>query len=275
LNVGKSGTGSGVITSNPAGINCGATCVYAFAFNTQVALTATPATGSIFTGWSGACAGVGACIVTMDSAKSVTANFSVQTPTQKTFYSTGASDGWMLESTETSNTGGTMDSKAATFNLGDAAADKQYRAILSFDTKGLPDNATIAKVILKIKRPVTGFLVGNNNPLTWGLGLKVDACKNFFGTAATLQLLDFNINNTTNCKLLAGTFGNTPTAYWYSANLLNTAFAKINKTGVTQFRLRFAKDDNDDKLADYLKFYSGDSTVMTNRPQLIITYTVP
>ena len=42
---------------------------------TVVTVTATPATGSTFTGWSGACSGSGACSVTMDAAKSVTATF--------------------------------------------------------------------------------------------------------------------------------------------------------------------------------------------------------
>jgi hypothetical protein len=117
-------------------------------------------------------------------------------------------------------------------------------------------------------------LVGNNNPFTWGLGLKADLCKNSFGATTSLELSDFNFNNAANCKLLIGTFGSAPTANWYSVNILNTAFAKINTTGWTQFRLRFAKDDNDDGQADYLKFYSGNADA-ANSPQLIIQYTVP
>ncbi|MEW5829984.1 MAG: hypothetical protein AB1846_13910 [Chloroflexota bacterium] len=45
-------------------------------------------------------------------------------------------------------------------------------------------------------------------------------------------------------------------------------------TGVTQFRLRFARDDNDDKGADCLKFFSGNAALWA-RPQLIIEYYVP
>jgi len=48
----------------------------------------------------------------------------------------------------------------------------------------------------------------------------------------------------------------------------------INKYGVTQFRVRFSRDDNDDRSADYVKFFSGDSSD-SNRPQLIVTYYVP
>jgi hypothetical protein len=49
----KSGTGSGSVTSNSAGINCGSDCSEVYSSSTVVALTATPASGSTFTGWSG------------------------------------------------------------------------------------------------------------------------------------------------------------------------------------------------------------------------------
>lgn len=76
LTVNKAGTGSGVVTSNPAGIDCGSTCSAGFTANTVVTLTATPLAGSLFSGWSGVCTGsVTTCQVTMDAAKSVTATF--------------------------------------------------------------------------------------------------------------------------------------------------------------------------------------------------------
>jgi uncharacterized protein (DUF2141 family) len=75
LTVSKNGTGSGTVTSNPAGINCGSTCSANFAQGSTVTLSATPASGSSFAGWSGACSGTGSCTVTMDAAKSVTATF--------------------------------------------------------------------------------------------------------------------------------------------------------------------------------------------------------
>ena len=80
LTVSKSGTGSGTVTSSPAGINCGSDCSESYDQDqgTSVTLTATPATGSTFGGWSGACSGTGACTVTMNAAKSVTATFNLQ-----------------------------------------------------------------------------------------------------------------------------------------------------------------------------------------------------
>ena len=76
LTVSKTGTGAGTITSVPTGINCGSDCTEAYVSGTVVTLTATPATGSIFTGWSGGgCSGTGTCTVTMNSAANVTATF--------------------------------------------------------------------------------------------------------------------------------------------------------------------------------------------------------
>jgi len=53
LTVTKAGTGSGTVTSSPAGINCGSTCSASYNSGTLVTLTATPASSSIFAGWSG------------------------------------------------------------------------------------------------------------------------------------------------------------------------------------------------------------------------------
>ncbi len=53
LSVSKAGTGSGTVTSSPAGIDCGAACANSYAGGTVVTLTATPASGSVFAGWSG------------------------------------------------------------------------------------------------------------------------------------------------------------------------------------------------------------------------------
>ena len=77
LSVSKSGTGSGVVTSDPAGIDCGIDCSAAYASGTSVALTATPAAGSAFVGWSGACTGTGACTVTLTADTAVTATFNL------------------------------------------------------------------------------------------------------------------------------------------------------------------------------------------------------
>ncbi len=70
------GTGTGKVTSSPAGISCKANCSAGFESGTSVTLTAISATDSIFTGWSGACSGTGPCVVTMNAnTMAVTAKF--------------------------------------------------------------------------------------------------------------------------------------------------------------------------------------------------------
>ena len=66
--------GSGTITASPQPV--GGT----YGAGTVVALTATPGAGYQFSGWSGACTGTGACGVTMNAAKSVTATFTLAPP---------------------------------------------------------------------------------------------------------------------------------------------------------------------------------------------------
>ena len=75
LTVSKSGSGSGTVTG--PGINCGSDCSESFVAGTSVTLTATPASGSVFAGWSGDCSGTGSCSLTMTSNKSVTATFNI------------------------------------------------------------------------------------------------------------------------------------------------------------------------------------------------------
>jgi hypothetical protein len=75
LTVTETGTGTGTVTSTPAGITCKPTCSANFPSGTAVTLTAAPAKGSTFTGWSAPCEGTGTCTVTVSAATTVTATF--------------------------------------------------------------------------------------------------------------------------------------------------------------------------------------------------------
>ena len=77
LVVSKTGSGSGTVTSTPAGINCGSECSESYNHGSSVTMSASADAGSNFSGWSGACSGTGTCQVTMDQARSVTASFSL------------------------------------------------------------------------------------------------------------------------------------------------------------------------------------------------------
>lgn len=79
LSVVKGGSGSGTVTSLPAGINCGPTCSASFAGGAAMKLTAAPASAaSIFTGWlGGGCTGALPCPFTPGAATTVTATFAL------------------------------------------------------------------------------------------------------------------------------------------------------------------------------------------------------
>jgi hypothetical protein len=80
LGISKGGTGSGSVTSSPAGIDCGSACSASFAPGTQITLSANPNAGSRFTGWSGAgCSGTDSCQLTLDADTSVSAAFASTT----------------------------------------------------------------------------------------------------------------------------------------------------------------------------------------------------
>ena len=104
LTVTKAGTGSGTVTSNPAGIACNADCSNDFASGTAITLSAVPASGSTFAGWSGACSGTGTCTVTMTGAKSVMATYAlVPNSTPPAPFSFDAQGGIGLNQTVSSN----------------------------------------------------------------------------------------------------------------------------------------------------------------------------
>ena len=73
----KAGTGSGTVSSSPAGITCGSDCTEAFLSGAVVTLTATPGgTASRFAGWSGGgCAGTAPCTLSGNASPTVTATF--------------------------------------------------------------------------------------------------------------------------------------------------------------------------------------------------------
>ncbi|QQR77792.1 MAG: hypothetical protein IPJ67_01430 [Candidatus Moraniibacteriota bacterium] len=75
LTVSKSGSGTGTITSVPAGISYPGDATESYSTGTSVVLTATATLGSTFTGWSGDCTGTGTCTVVMNSPKNVSASF--------------------------------------------------------------------------------------------------------------------------------------------------------------------------------------------------------
>ena len=203
----------------------------------------------------------------LTTGEEYTINKSATNTVSVSFKSTAAYDGWILESGEGTNVGGTLDKNATTFNVGDDQKDKQYKGVVSFDTSALPDNAVIVSVQLKVKRQ---GVVGADPFGTHG-SLLVETRNGPFSGSAALTTADFSA--AAGPGAVKDPFAGL-TSSWYAVQLSSGNLVLINKGGVTQFRLLFSKDDNDDLGADYIKFFSGDSTD-ANKPELIITYYIP
>ncbi|MDX6515373.1 MAG: trimeric autotransporter adhesin [Gaiellaceae bacterium] len=76
LTVTKTGDGTGTVATSGGEIACGSTCSAAFTSGVSVTLTATPASDSIFLGWTGGCTGATpSCVVSLGSDQAVTAAF--------------------------------------------------------------------------------------------------------------------------------------------------------------------------------------------------------
>ncbi len=130
LTVNKAGTGFGTVTSSPAGINCGTDCTETYDQNTMVTLTATAAAtpasqDSTFAGWTGGgCSGTGTCTVTMNTALTIVASFSLD-----------PNYAFVTSTTHTGNLGGLAGADAICQMRASAAGlPGNYRAWLSSDT---------------------------------------------------------------------------------------------------------------------------------------------
>jgi len=190
-------------------------------------------------------------------------------PSTVTFTSVAAHDGWVLESSETSGAGGSLSSTASTtsaLRVGDATSDRQYKAVVSFDTSAIPDGATIVSATLRLRR---GTVSGTNPFATHGT-CRADVQTGGFSGSTTLQTADFQAPAT---AVQAASLTNAASNGAWSEGSLNAAgLAAINKTGTTQLRVSFALDDNDDGGNDYIGYYSGNSSSAANRPQLVVNY---
>ena len=184
------------------------------------------------------------------------------------FKSGSAQDGWVLELSETSNQGGSTNPTAGSFILGDNASNRQYRSILHFNTASLPDNAVITRVVLKIKKQaLTGM-----NPFTTHMKIAIDIRNGAFSGNPALQSMDFQAPA---IKPGVGLITNNPQpGSWYVTNLTPAAYPYINRAGITQIRLRFQRDDDNDSVADFIRFHSGNS-LAANQPIVVIEYHVP
>ena len=191
-------------------------------------------------------------------------------PVTVTFTSIGGEDGWVRESNENSNVGGTARSTGSgtrPIRPGDASQDRQYKSILSFDTSSIPASATIQSATLRLRRGT----VRNSDPFTSGFGqCLVDVMNGGFSGSTALQASDFEATATaTGVGALSAPAAN---GDWSEASFNAAGLAAINTSGTTQTRVYFEIDDNDDGGDDHMGYYSGDHSTTANHPQLVVTY---
>ena len=185
-------------------------------------------------------------------------------PTTTIFRSIGDEDGTLIEWPAQSGVGGVMIPIALGLNVGDQPTGAQTRAILSFDTSGIPDDATIVSAFVRIQR----IAIRGHNPFRILGSLVVDVQDGSFGDDPELDPSDFQAPAT---APMAGTLSVPLTnGAWSWAALAPAGLAAINKSGRTQLRLRFTVHDSGIGIGDRVVFGAGDQTMVQLRPRLIV-----
>lgn len=194
-------------------------------------------------------------------------------PTSVTFTSIASEDGFVTESGKDTDVGGTVSSTSTTMRLGDDSSNRAHRMFLSFDTSSIPDNATIVEATLGITRSgnPTGSIPIGVAYSPWG-DLLVDIATPGFG-AAGLSSSDFQAPATKEAvsKFAWPAYSNGMTIY---SRLENADEGLINRTGKTQFRIRYQNDDDNDGSADYMPYATGNNSNASQRPTLTIRYVI-
>ncbi|HKQ37825.1 MAG TPA: hypothetical protein VJ063_07085, partial [Verrucomicrobiae bacterium] len=183
-----------------------------------------------------------------------------------TFQSSRGADGFVMERTEQGNIGQLAVADftgPGALRAGDTAANQQYKAFVSFNTSAIPDDAIVRAAKLRLRR---GMVVGTNPFWTHGLCvLDMKGGAGFSGNPV-LQPSDFQAPAH---QRLVGVLNNGAIS---EAVIALSAISLVNKIGVTQFRIYFKSDDNNDRRADWVGWYSSESTEPSYCPTFEVTY---
>lgn len=196
-----------------------------------------------------------------------------QPPLQEmTVTSIAAEDGHVLESAAGSGVGGTVDASGQTFRLGDDAEDRAYRPILSFDTSALPNHATIKQATLGITRvgPIVGDVPIGRPERTLG-EIHIDAISGSFSGNPNLEAGDFQAPATLNA-VSQFAFPAYNDGMRIFSRLEPETLGVINRTGRTQFRVRYTIPSNNNEQADYTSYATSNHPESAFRPALRVKY---
>jgi len=169
LSVAKSGTGSGAVESEPAGVSCGTDCFESYDSNTAVTLTPQAATGSTFTGWTGACTGTGPCLVTLNVDVNLIAHFELSTsPGSPTIGSATAGNGQatVTFSPPQSDGGSSVTGYTVTSNPEGGVDSNAGTTATSHVVTGLTNGTTYTFTVTARNEVGTGGASAASNPVT-------------------------------------------------------------------------------------------------------------
>ncbi len=133
-------TGSGLVSTNVSGIECGDTCESSFDANTEITLTASTLSGYTFVGWTGACFGSSeTCTLTINQDLDVNAVFveQVQTPSILIENYRAASEPFRLTNINANASGITWHSDLSQYLVVKNRAAKIYRYDQQFNYLGV------------------------------------------------------------------------------------------------------------------------------------------
>jgi hypothetical protein len=125
LTVTRPGNGAGLVTSAAPGIDCGSDCGEVYPRGALVTLTAAAAPGSLFVGWTGACAGRDTCSVAVAGDATVGAVFQ-SSPLFRRYFAEGAATAFFDCSFALVNPGGTTAHVTLHFLKDGVAANVDY-----------------------------------------------------------------------------------------------------------------------------------------------------
>jgi hypothetical protein len=166
LAVTKAGAGSGPVTSTPGGISCGSTCDANYGPGVTVTLTATPNSGSVFSGWSGACTGTSACVVTIDGNKRVTATFSISGGRVLTVQKAGTGSGPVTSNPSGISCGTTCAWEFSSGTLVTLTASANPGSVFAGWSGACTGSAATCNVTMDLAKTVTATFNKAGHPLT-------------------------------------------------------------------------------------------------------------
>lgn len=186
-------------------------------------------------------------------------------------HSIAAEDGMVIESSQSTNVGGTIDATDSgnrAIRMGDDASNRQIKGVLSFQ----PFSSAVPDIILYsagfAMAGNTGYMVGD--PTALG-AMTADMHIGGFSGSPSLQASDFE------AATAHGNVCTLTTSYTAACGLSPSSVSAIETaikagTAKIQFRIKHTIDDDNDSSEDVTGFFSGETTDPDKSPSMTFVY---